>query len=85
MKYKKADYGKPLEECSKRAKPDEASEYDTMLAISHMPAEFTDAQLRKELHLILVNKGLSSLVDKGLIEAAWDPKTESISYYPRGS
>lgn len=80
--YEKCDYFKPLEECSKEEVNGEASEYDTMIGISRMPAIFTEEELQQEMKKVLFNKTMGSLVEKGLVHAVWDPEVEDFRYYP---
>lgn len=83
MKYKKIDYFKPLEQCSKEENDDGVSEYDTMIAISRLPDEFTHKQLQEEVQQVLCNRVLGDLVDKGLIDAVWDPTLQDVVFFPK--
>jgi len=86
MIHHKKDYFKPLEECSKEIiGDDDASEYDTMLAISRMPDEFTDAELDKEIHSILLNRAMSKLIDEGLVEVIWNKEINDFQFYSKSS
>lgn len=78
--YTKSDYFKPLEQCSKVLDEDGVSEYDVMVAMSHMPSKFTNKQLQKELNQVVLNRHLSELVDQGLIEISWDHEQSAVVY-----
>jgi hypothetical protein len=82
-KFRKSDYCKPLEECSREEDEDGVSEYVIMLAITRMKNEvFTEEELQNEVAQVICNNVLSSLVDEGLIKAAWDPEKNDIVFYP---
>lgn len=78
---RKEDYFKPLEECSKEHTEDEPSEYETMLAISRMPDEFTYEELCKEVNNVLLNRALSDLIDMGFVKAVWDEEQHIITFW----
>lgn len=79
--YRKSDYFKPIEECSREEDEDGVSEYNTMIAISRMNDEFTEDELKKELVQVIVNQTISGLVDKGLFRAVWDPTCNDFRFY----
>lgn len=78
--FRKEDYYKPLEKCSRKQDKHGVSEYLTMLAISRMPAEFSETQLKEEMREVITNDTLGKLVDKGLMQAIWDDKQQAIVY-----
>lgn len=83
-KFRKSDYFKLLEECSREEDEDGVSEYATMLAISRMQNDvFTEEELQKELALVICNQILSGLVDKGLVKAAWDSDKNEVVFFPQ--
>ena len=80
MKHKKSELLLPLDECSREPDEDGVSEYDVRLAISRMPDEFTSEELAREVEQVVANQVFSSLVDKGLAEAFWNPETQAFEF-----
>jgi hypothetical protein len=80
MQYKKSDFGKPLEECSREQDEHGVSEYITMIAISRMQDEFTEDELKKEVAEVILNDTLRSLVEKGLLKVTWDAEQKDFIY-----
>lgn len=79
--YRKSDYFKPLEECSKEEDAEGVSEYDVAIAITRMKnEEFTDLELKQEIALVVTYRLMSSLVDKGVASVSWDPKTNDFAF-----
>lgn len=83
-KLRKCDFEmKPLDQCSREENADGESEYDAMITLSRMPDEFTHKEFKAELAQVLTNRTLSSLIDKGAIEAVWDPEQEDFVFFPK--
>jgi len=78
--HRKADYFKPLDECSREEDEDGVSEYDIMIAVSRMPSHFTGKQLLDELGEVVANRTLSTLVDKGIAETYWCPVKQEFAF-----
>lgn len=82
-KFRKSDYFKPIEDCCREQDENGVSEYLTMIAISRMKTEvFTEKELQEEMHKVIVNDALGSLVDKGLVKAVWDEENNDMAFYP---
>lgn len=78
--YRKGPESKRIEDCS--IEEDEAGicERDIYVALSRLDDEFSEEELNHQVRGAVIERHLSDLIDKGLVEALWDADQEEVVF-----